>query len=228
MRAIGQDVSVPDPRRFYGAFGLRAAGASLPRPALGVRFAPMHPILDQLLAQHRDLARLIALLERQPSLEPDPESAHIGVLVDVLVYLTHFPDVTHHPLEDRIAERLRERGALSADHCGELEAQHAQLAQEGEALLRDMEGAMRRESVSMELVACNSRMYAERLRHNIAFEELVLFPAAAGLDAADWDAIAPANAPAADPLFSGQVDQRFAELHRMISLEAHCGCEPAP
>lgn len=186
----------------------------------------MHAILEILLAQHRDLARLINLLEQQPSLEPDPDAPHVGLLVDVLEYLTNFPDVTHHPLEDRIAERLLARQALEADLCAELEAQHARLAQQGAALLRDMEGAARRESMSMELVALNSRLYAERLRHNIAFEELVLFPRAdRALDAQDWEAVAPARALAPDPLFSGTVDRRFAELHQVISAESGCGCE---
>lgn len=186
----------------------------------------MQTILDSLAAQHRDLTVLIGLLERQPSLEPDPAAANVGLLLDVLVYLTNFPDVSHHPLEDRIAERLVARAALDAELCRELEAQHARLARQGADLLRDVEGAMRRETVSLELVALNARLYAERLRHNIAFEELVLFPAAAkSLDEADWQAIAAAaGAAPADPLFSGKVDQRFAQLRRVIVAESGCGC----
>jgi hemerythrin-like domain-containing protein len=186
----------------------------------------MHVLLDTLLEQHRDLARLIALLDRLPSLEPDPGASHVGLLVDVLVYLTHYPDVSHHPLEDRIAARLQARGALEADLSAELETQHARLAQQGQALLRDMEGAMRRESVSLELAASSCRLYAERLRHNIAFEELVLFPrAASALDAADWRVIADGYAPQPDPLFSSDADQRFAELRSVIASEADCDCD---
>lgn len=185
----------------------------------------MHVILESLLAQHGNLSKLVALLERQPSLEPDPGAPHIGLLLDVMVYLTSFPDVAHHPLEDRIAERLLARGALDGELCAELEAQHARLARQGADLLRDMEGAMRRESMSMELVALNTRLYAERLRHNIAFEELVLFPAAARhLDDEDWRAIGLAQGPAADPLFSSEVEARFEGLRRVITAESDCGC----
>jgi hemerythrin-like domain-containing protein len=181
----------------------------------------MPAILESLLSQHRDLRLLIALLERQPSLEPEPEAPHIGLLVDVLLYLTSFPDVSHHPVEDRIAERLLAGGALASDLVRELESQHALLAQQGKDLLRDLEGAMRKESMSLELVGLNSRLYAERLRHNIAFEELVLFPVAAKcLAPDDWRDIEFDHSPPADPLFSGQVDQRFAGLRRMISVEA--------
>lgn len=189
----------------------------------------MHAVIDTLLAQHRDLRRLIGLLERQPSLEPDPVAPHVGLLVDVLVYLTHYPDVTHHPLEDRIAERLRARGALDGDLCAELEGQHARLARQGADLLRDMEGAMRQESVSLELAALSSRLYAERLRHNIAYEELVLFPLAARmLPESELEEMAAAFEMPHDPLFSGTVEERFAELHRAIAAEAECECTPAP
>ncbi len=185
----------------------------------------MHIILESLLAQHGNLSKLVALLERQPSLEPDPGAPNIGLLVDVMVYLTSFPDVAHHPLEDRIAQRLLARGALDGELAAELEAQHARLARQGADLLRDMEGAMRRESMSLELVALNTRLYAERLRHNIAFEELVLFPAAARhLDAQDWQAIGLAHDLAADPLVSAEVEGRFEGLRRVISREADCGC----
>lgn len=185
----------------------------------------MHAILDTLLTQHGNLSRLVALLECQPSLEPVPEAPHVGLLLDVMVYLTSFPDVSHHPLEDRIAERLLARGALDRDLCAELEAQHARLARQGADLLRDMEGAMRRESMAMDVAALNTRLYAERLRHNIAFEELVLFPAAAShLDEADWQAIAPTHRPVADPLFSDDVEARFEGLRQVISQQADCGC----
>jgi hypothetical protein len=70
-------------------------------------------------------------------------------------------------------------------------------------------------------VALNIRLYAERLRHNIAFEELVLFPLAARrLEPADWALIAAGYEARPDPLFSSPVDQRFAHLRRAITLEA--------
>lgn len=191
----------------------------------------MHTILDTLLAEHRDLHRLVALLERQPSLQPDPAAPNVGLLVDALFYLTRFPDVTHHPMEDRIAERLLARHALDPDLCAELEAQHARLSRQGLDLLRDLEGAARRESMSMELAASSIRLYAERLRHNMAFEELVLFPAASrSLDADDWRAIGPsAQRDPPDPLFHSKVQERFVELRRAISAEAGCGCDdPQP
>ena len=79
----------------------------------------------------------------------------------------------------------------------------------------------------MELAALSVRLYAERLRHNMAFEELVLFPAASrSLNEDDWRAIeASESRDTADPLFHSNVEQRFIELHRAISTEAGCDCD---
>jgi hemerythrin-like domain-containing protein len=186
----------------------------------------MHAV-ERLLAEHRDLQRLVGLLERQPSLSADATAPNIGLLVDAMFYLTRFPDVTHHPLEDRITERLLARRALDAELGAEIEAQHARLARQGLDLLRDLEGALREESMSHELAADNMRLYAERLRHNMAFEELTLFPAALRhLDEDDWRIIGPtAHADPPDPLFHSQVQARFLQLHEAIAQEAGCDCE---
>ncbi len=186
----------------------------------------MQRLVNKLLDEHRDLYRLVALLERQPSLDADSLAPNIGLIVDALFYLTRFPDVTHHPLEDRITERLLRKNALGRDIGDEIEAQHERIARQGTALLRDLEGALRAESMSPGLVAANTRLYAERLRHNMAFEELTLFPAALRhLDADDRRALEPSmrDAPP-DPLFRPQVEARFADLHRAIAAEAGCDC----
>jgi hemerythrin-like domain-containing protein len=187
----------------------------------------MPEIITRLLAEHRDLQRLVALLERQPTLLADADAPNVGLLVDTMFYLTRFPDVTHHPLEDRITERLLARHALDPDLGADIESQHARLATQGLDLLRDLEGALREESMSPELVADNMRLYAERLRHNMVFEELTLFPAATRhLSTEDWLAIGPvSHAEPPDPLFHSRVQKRFAELHRAITVEAGCDCE---
>jgi hemerythrin-like domain-containing protein len=188
----------------------------------------MPRVIDRLLAEHVNLERLVRLLHRQPSLLAIPDAPNIGLLVDTLFYLTRFPDVTHHPLEDRIVERLRARDALPAGLADEIEAQHVTLARQGLALLGDLEGALRQDTMSPEGAEANIRLYAERLRHNMAVEELALFPAAVReLGDEDWHMIehmTPAGEP--DPLFDTAVEARFAELRRAIALEADCPCDP--
>lgn len=115
-----------------------------------------------------------------------------------------------------------------------IEAQHATLARQGPDLMRDLESAARGEglgwdpkALSWESVALNVRLYSERLRHNMAVEERVLFPTALRhLEATDWRAIGHAwSAYTQDPLLRLGVDERFVELHRAIVAEAHRGSD---
>lgn len=181
----------------------------------------MHPFLTKLHHDHVDLRGLLTLLRRKSLLTAEPSDPAMGLLVDALYYLTRFPDVLHHPLEDRIAERLHTKRALAPALLRELEEQHQRISALGLDLLRDLEGALREEWMSRELVATNIQLYVERLRHNMVFEELVLLPAAEQmLEPGDWEEIAPgAMSLAPDPLFHDSVQDRFAQLRAAIDEE---------
>lgn len=191
----------------------------------------MNEVISRLLVEHRNFGKLVGLLDRFPANRNDPTLDQITLLADVFAYLTSFPDLRHHPLEDRIVASLRARNALLADIGDEIERQHHVLARQGADLMRDLESAAREESTSWPAVAGNARLYAERLRHNMAVEELALFPVAEEvLGDAEWNAIAtalPRQVPA-DPLFVSQTEQRFADLRRAIAAEAGCDCFQNP
>ncbi|BFG79933.1 hypothetical protein PTKU46_79670 [Paraburkholderia terrae] len=124
-------------------------------------------------------------------------------------------------IEDRVAEKLRGKNALSGEIARKIEAQHATLIAQVHELLQDLEAAVCEENMSQELVEIHARLYAERLRHNMIVEELTLFPAAIHyLDDDDRHAIELVDAGGQpDPLFEGPVDERFAELHRVVTAE---------
>ena len=87
------------------------------------------------------------------------------MLVVALCYLTRFPDVPHHLLEDRMDERLLAKKALTAESGHEIEEQHTTLIQDRRDLLRDLGAATRGENMSQKLVDTRIQIYAERLRH---------------------------------------------------------------
>lgn len=186
----------------------------------------MANIVDNLIAEHRRLDRLVRLLECRSVLRDAQATANSALLVDTLYYLTRFPDVNHHALEDRIVGRLLEKNALAHELGSELSAQHATLARQGHELIQDLESMIRDENMSGELLEFHIRLYAERLRHNMAVEELTIFPTAiCHLDSGDWSEILQASPiRSADPLFQTPIHERFVQLHRVIATEADCGC----
>ncbi len=190
----------------------------------------VNEIIAQLLGEHRNLGKLVELLDRLPVDTNYPKLGEITLLVDVFAYLTCFPDLRHHPLEDRIVARLLARGMLAADVAGEIDRQHRVLARQGTDLMRDLESAAREESTSWQGAASSARLYAERLRQNMATEELAVFPVAeVSLGEADWQAIAALSPPLPeDPLFVSRTEKRFADLRRVIAAQAGCDCFENP
>ncbi|USX11110.1 hemerythrin domain-containing protein [Paraburkholderia fungorum] len=186
----------------------------------------MPTLIDRLLAEHVTLKRLVRLLGGEMSLRAAPCAPDIALLVDALYYLTRFPDVSHHMLEDRIVERLLAKQALPASFGHEVEAQHAALFRQGRELLQDLEAAVREENMSQELVAIHIREYAQLLQRNMDVEEAILFPTAVRhLNGDDFRAIALLDVYGQpDPLLQTPVDERFVQLHRVIANEAGCGC----
>ncbi|MFP3242973.1 MAG: hemerythrin domain-containing protein [Paraburkholderia sp.] len=186
----------------------------------------MPTLIERLLAEHVTLKRLVRLLGGEMSLRAAPCAPDIALLVDALYYLTRFPDVSHHMLEDRIVELLLAKQALPASFGHEVEAQHATLFRQGLELLQDLEAAVREENMSQELVEIHIREYAQLLQRNMDVEEAILFPAAVRhLDGDDFRALALLDVYGQpDPLLQTPVDERFAQLHRVIASEAGCGC----
>jgi hemerythrin-like domain-containing protein len=177
-----------------------------------------------------NLGKLVGLLDRLPVDTNSPQLGEVTLLVDVFAYLTCFPDVRHHPVEDQIVASLLAKNALSADIAEEIDRQHRVLARQGTDLMRDLESAAREETTSWHAAVVSARLYAERLRHNMAVEELAVFPAAEQrLGDADWHAIAALSTQApSDPLFVSRTEKRFADLRRVIATEADCGCFENP
>lgn len=96
----------------------------------------MSTLIERLHADHVRLGRLVRLLNGEISLHVDPSAPDLALVVDVLYYLTRFPDVTHHALEDRIIEKLLQKNAFSTALGHEIETQHATLILQGHELLR--------------------------------------------------------------------------------------------
>lgn len=173
-----------------------------------------------LLGEHRYQALLLNALEKQvgqlnQELEPDVE-----VLYGVMHYMTNFPDRYHHPKEDLIFERLAQRDPSQRVMVDKLQAAHAGISRDGEALFALIEhqhGDAARASSQPEgwrEIRERASGYITTLRRHMDIESLQLFPKAiAGLQAADWREIDADMRPIVDPIFGGEVAEEYQNLH---------------
>lgn len=180
--------------------------------------------IDQWHAEHVNFAQLLALLERELTRFHEGERPDYGLMLDIVDYLRYYPDRFHHAREDVAFERLAGRDPNLRVRINRLLQEHRVIARAGEELLRLLNDVADEALVAREEVEAAAATYLIYYRHHLATEERDIMPRAAQLlDAADWSAVAAAVPPGPDPLFGDAADTRYAELRRLIDLEARNG-----
>lgn len=81
--------------------------------------------LDILHQEHRLIARMLDLLERQIVLLEQGREADTDVLKEIIDYFRTFPDVYHHPKEDLIVRYITRRDASAGALLSSLADEHA-------------------------------------------------------------------------------------------------------
>lgn len=184
----------------------------------------MTRVIDRLHDDHINLARLLHGLEEEIDLFRRGHVPDYDLIGDILDYMLDYPNACHHPIEDRLYRRLRERDPAMAESLDDLEKDHTALAER-----------VRRFTVAVHNVRDDAQVprdwflaLAEDLilfwRQHMTAEETQILPAAlAALTPADWADIEDAFKHWRDPLFGGTVGSGYRRLYRKITRAA---CRP--
>jgi hemerythrin-like domain-containing protein len=184
-------------------------------------------IIDILRQEHRNIEKLLVVLERELSVFDRGERPDYEVIQAIISYFEVYPDAYHHPQEDLVFKKLKVRDPAAAANIGDLSAEH----RSGAVGLRRVAQAV--ESVLMEREVLRStiddiiRQFILQERRHMAMEERDFFPAAIkALRPEDWDEIAAGRTDQEDPLFSETVEERFdAVRQRILQLEMEAEAE---
>ena len=172
-------------------------------------------------AEHVNFASLLDILERQLDLFNRGKPPDYGMMLDIMFYMTHYPDVLHHPKEELAFARLKEREPGSGTILDRLTEQHARLKQCGDALVIALDDIVNGSITRREHVEAPGRTYIAELRSHMETEETQVLPLAEKvLRAGDWASIETAIRHVDDPLFSKTGGERYAALRRQIAREA--------
>lgn len=178
----------------------------------------MSEVLQRLKADHRSVAHLLDLLQRQLEvLAAGNESPNYELIRAVLDYLLSYPDLTHHPREDVVYRLLHRRAPQAAREVGDLLREHAEIG----ALTRRLAEAINRVLLDLEVprqrLVALGREFVSRYRKHIAQEDAAFFPAAERhLLPEDWMLADSEFEATNDPLFGPEVDERFHRLRTEI------------
>lgn len=181
--------------------------------------------IDNLQNDHTDFAKLLDLLEAQIGLLHRGERPDYDLMLDILYYMTHYPDRFHHPKEDLAFTRLAERDQSTRPAVEELARQHRVIAKSGFRFLDNLNAALAEGMLARESVEIPGLAYVTFYRTHMKMEERELFPIARTLlRDDDWAKIGVAIESTEDRLFGSQLEQRDRSIHQQITRPAQCGC----
>ena len=171
--------------------------------------------------EHVNFAALLDLLELHLDRFHRGEPPDYELMLDIMFYMTHYPDVLHHPKEDLAFARIAERDASTRAVVDGLAEQHAHLKRDGNALVVALDDIVNGSITSRDHVEAPGRAYIAAFRRHMEKEEAHIIPLAAKLlDGEDWAIIDATILRLEDPVFGKTLDQRYAALRRQIARDA--------
>jgi hemerythrin-like domain-containing protein len=186
-------------------------------------------IIEFLRQEHRNIEKLLLILERELSVFARGDRPDYEVIQAVIAYFVVYTDLYHHPPEDMIFEKLKVRDSIAAATIGDIAADHRVGAERLHRVAQAIESVLADRDLLRQAVNDITRDFIEHERRHIAMEERDFFPAAVrALQAHDWTEIASRLNDQKDPLFSEGVEHRFEGVRRYIlQLEREAEAERA-
>jgi hemerythrin-like domain-containing protein len=178
---------------------------------------PMVEIIDILRQEHRNIEKLLRVMEQELAVFDRGERPDYEVFGAILEFFKMHPESCHHPKEDIIYEKFKVRDPGRAASIADLQAEHREgavrlrrVAQAIDSILNDQE--LLRESVDRIV-----HDFIDNERKHIALEDEVIFPAILDtLQPADWADIALTLADRYGPPSEADFEEQLGALRRNI------------
>ena len=170
-------------------------------------------LLDELREDHRNLARLLDLLESECRDVPNDGEPDFELLSDIMRYMTVYPDAIHHPREDLVYSAMREHCSDLAEGLESVPVDHREIAELGATLRNDIEAIISGAAVPRQHLLEDLVNYVGPLRRHMDWEEEDLFPRADTLARDDETATVDVSMHMGDdPVFGATSAKSFSNL----------------
>jgi hemerythrin-like domain-containing protein len=177
----------------------------------------MTRLIDVLREEHRNIEKLLGVLEQELGVFDRHERPDYETLQAVVDYFAEYPARCHHPKEDMIVDVLKMRDPAAARAVGDIETDHREEAERLRRLAYTIETVRTGGELPRQAVDDVVREFIAHERRHIEAEERALFPAAIKvLRPADWARIDTRMSDTRDPLFNTTVEQKFRALAERI------------
>jgi hemerythrin-like domain-containing protein len=176
-------------------------------------------IIESLREDHRNIEELLLVLEHELGVFDREEEPDYEIVKAIISYFQDYPDCYHHPKEDMIFSKLKERDAIAAESIGDLDSEHRNEDKRLRRMDETIKQAVTDHEVSRRIFADVVRDFIEQERTHMAMEERLLFTVALrALHPDDWAAIEARWSEMKDSIFNVAFDEKCHSLRDRILL----------
>ena len=177
----------------------------------------MVEIIEILHQEHRNIEKLLGVMEQELAVFDQGERPDYEVLGSVIEFFKKYPDSCHHPKEDIIYQKFKARAPDRAASIADLEAEHLKGAVRLRRVAQAIDNVLNDQELLREHVDRIIRDFIDSERKHIALEDGIIFPAIiATLLPADWADIALLIADRYGPPSDTNFEEHFSTLRRNI------------
>jgi len=177
----------------------------------------MHKLLERLQRDHKNLERLMELLETQLDAFSEGRESNFDLKSELLEYLETYAQLVHHPTEDLIFAAARPLLPEMQAIFDKLAGQHRDLVMLTRKFRNALEGIMQGAVQTREEVSIEGREYIALQRVHLHLEDTEVFPSIDQvLTAKEWKKIEKKLPEGDDPVFGKRDSRRFSVLYKYL------------
>ena len=174
-------------------------------------------VLTELRQDHRNMATMLRLLERESNRIYAGEESGFELLQDIMQYMTVFPDAVHHPKEDRLYAELKAVRPDLSSGFARITVDHRNIAEQGMRLRDELASIDSGNMLRRKTLVGDLLRYVNTLRSHMQWEELDLFHRIEEMISDGHDSFDESIFPqTADPVFGEQIEHQFGRLWKSI------------
>ena len=177
----------------------------------------MTEIISVLRQEHGNITRLLKALARQIAVFDQAGEPDHDIVEGVIDYFLSYPDLYHHPKEELVLAKLRQRDSAAANAIGDLKREHEELASRAREFSATVHAAFEETDLPRQSLQQWTQDFIALQTRHLNKEEKEFFPVAqAVLTPEDWAQLEAKMTDEDDPLFGSNVGERYQALHRDI------------
>jgi hemerythrin-like domain-containing protein len=174
-------------------------------------------VIETLYSEHGHFLSLLDTLEQETEKLKPAKIPDYHLLLEIVDYLTHYPDQYHHPREDLLFAKMLSVDKGFKTDLERLEREHKTLRTYNDKLFGELKRIAAGRRVDRPELKRNLTRYINGYRQHIEFESKKIFPKAKGeLSSADLKKLQAKTRYIDDPLFGSAVETQYRRLGRNV------------